>query len=836
MRTFGWILLIISVLLPGVSTGASRAKDIPILPTPKNWQWQTGNLVLSERTIIWTGTTGDQTARFLADWLEKELGFRPVVKRLPAKGLPEAGILLLTRGKNAAVKSLMIRRNWNFTSRMEAEGYILSVAPQRAILLAASAPGLFYAAQSLTMLVRACGDTLPAVMVQDWPDFKLRGITDDISRGQVSTMENFQKIIRFLARYKMNVYMPYIEDVFRFKHFPEIGKNRGALTAQEWEALQDYAAKYHVQIIPIFQTLGHYENILSLPQFRHLAEFPGAASLKIGAPETYQFLRTALDEVTAAFRSRYFHIGADESWDVGRWGTRRLAERYGLASLHAMHYRKVFQMLKARGKTVMMYGDIVLNNPTILNEIPKDVIMFDWHYRPAEHYPSVEVFRKAGQPFIVSPAIWNWNRIFPNLTDAMINIRQFTRDGWENGALGAITSNWGDFGGPDLRELNYFPYAFAADCAWNVHGASAERFNRIFFSTYFGKGTDGLADVYYLLNEITQQMDWPHFFAQPFYPLEGDAANLMRRGTELELYGRKVQVEIRRLAPGVHHHRSELDLLAFCGRQASWFGKLQNFRVRLDQVNRYIIEDSLRQRLAPGLQEKLKALRNELQILRETYRQLWLRTNRPDNLDRLLALFDRVGNYLEIKSREIGRGDFGFNGRLDTPFVTHPRAGKDSGVPLVFLRKTFYLSRRPDEAWLQLIANSHGRIWLNGKEVGEVVARRTLSALVESQRVKAWEVTRYLRQGKNVVAVQVRNYIPGGKAAANVWLQWRQGEQWAPPIATDSYWLCSDREENGWRGISFDDHQWLNAVPVNLHWNISRPYFEFHLPSRIEFY
>ena len=835
MRVFGWILLIAVLLSPGTGQGKALRKDLAVIPAPQSWRWEKGTFRLSEAVPIWSDGASKQTANFLTEALQKETGLRLQEKVLPEAGLPDRGILLLTAGSPGAQQMLQ-EKGWKLTPEMRAEGYFLALSPERAVLLAGSQTGLFYACQSLLMMIRAYGPDLPAVFIRDWPDFKLRGITDDISRGQVSTMENFQKIIRFLARYKMNVYMPYIEDVFRFKRFPEIGKNRGALSAEEWIQLQNYAERYHVQIIPIFQTLGHYENILSLPRFRRLAEFPGAASLKIGAPATYRFLQTALDEVTAAFRSKYFHMGADESWDVGRWGTRKLAERYGLAALHARHYRRVFQMLKARGKTVMMYADIVLNNPTILNEIPRDVILFDWHYRPAEHYPSVEIFHRAGQPFIVSPAIWNWKRIFPNLTDALVNIQQFIRDGREYGALGAVTSGWGDFGGPNLRELNYYPYAFAADCAWNVSAASKERFDHLFFTLHFGRGTGELADVFYLLNEITQQMDWPHFFAHPFYPLERGAAYHMRQAAELELYGRTVAEKVRTLEPKIRRNRDELEILAFCGRQAEWYGKLQDFRVRLHQINRYIIEDSLRRELAPGLQQKLFNLRKELAALRDEYRKLWLRTNRPANLNRLLALFDRVGTYLDIKAREIGAGDFAFNGRLAAPFLTFPRPEAEAGVPRVFLRKTFHLNRVPDEAWLQLIANSHAQIWLNGTEIGEVFARPNLSAMVQSQRVKAWEVARYLHKGKNVLAVKVRNYIPGGKASANVWLQGRSGKTWLPAVTTDAYWLCADRPEKGWQEISFDDSEWLHAVPAQLRWNISRPYFGDHLPSRIEFY
>ena len=814
---------------------SAEERPVPIIPAPKEFQRHDGIFHLPETAVLWAPAQQKALAGQIAASLKNEAGIPASVQLLPQDLLPQDGIVLLKTDSPAA-QNLMKEKGWNIRPEMHKEGYLLEIGPRRAVLLADTDAGLFYAGQTLIMLAISYGRDLPQLSIRDWPDFQFRGVTDDISRGQVSTMQNFQKIIRFLARHKMNVYMPYIEDVFRFKHFPQIGKGRGALSAEEWLALQDYATQYHVEIIPIFQTLGHYENILSLPEFRHLAEFPGAASLRIGDPETYKFLSQALDEVTAAFRSKYFHMGADESWDVGAWSTRKLAERYGLATLHAMHYNRVFKMLKARGKTVMMYGDIILNHPTILNQIPKDVIIFDWHYRISDHYPSAETFRLAGQPFIVSPAIWNWNRIFPNLTDAFANIRQFVLDGLENGALGAVTSNWGDFGGPNLRELNYYPYAFAADCAWNAKAADPDRFARVYFQTYYGPGTEGLGDVFYLLNEISQQMDWPHFFSHPFYPPPEDLSGLIRQSVELPLYAEKIQESLREIAPRVLRHKDELPLFAFCARQAKWYGDLQALRLNLHQTNRYVIDDSLRRVLIPVYRRELQRLRDEILSLKSDYQALWLATNRPANLDRLLALFDRLATYLEVKSEEIQAGDFSFSGRLPSAFVSHPFSQSGKAVSTLYLRKTFSLDQKPDEAWLQLIADSHARIWLNGKEIGEVVARRTLSAMVESQRVRAWEVAKYLRKGKNVLAVWAKNYIPGRSAAANVFLQWRNSGTWAAPLTTDAYWKCSDREEQGWKTLHFDDSGWLNAVTAERPWTIARPYFSRKLPSRIEFY
>ena len=246
------------------------------------------------------------------------------------------------------IKIILKENGLEFNEKMAKEGYALIVKRHNVILMAKTTTGLFYAIQSLQFLLRNRGETnaLPCVKIVDWPNFTMRGITDDISRGQVSIMDNFKKIIRFLVHYKMNVYMPYLEDLLQFKSYPSIGKNRGALSAAECIELQDYAKQYHVDIIPIFQALGHWENLLFQTEFIELADFPGSASLNTTNDKAYQFLERTLAEIVPLFRSVYFHIGADESFDVGKGASRQNACRHGIATIHARHYHRVINILK----------------------------------------------------------------------------------------------------------------------------------------------------------------------------------------------------------------------------------------------------------------------------------------------------------------------------------------------------------------------------------------------------------------------------------------------------------------------------------------------------------
>ena len=77
---------------------------------------------------------------------------------------------------------------------MKAEGYVLITEKDETKIIAASASGLFYGAQTLKQLIRTDGASprVHLAVIRDWPAMKYRGIQDDLSRGPVRTLE-FQK-------------------------------------------------------------------------------------------------------------------------------------------------------------------------------------------------------------------------------------------------------------------------------------------------------------------------------------------------------------------------------------------------------------------------------------------------------------------------------------------------------------------------------------------------------------------------------------------------------------------------------------------------------------------
>ncbi|GAJ06480.1 unnamed protein product, partial [marine sediment metagenome] len=167
-----------------------------------------------------------------------------------------------------------IKRNLNAIE----QGYFLFSIDSKIYLKAESIQGIYYGIQTIIQLLNTSDSkiALRQVAIIDYPKLKIRGISDDISRGQAATVDNLKKFIKTLSHFKINhYYLVYMQDMFKFEKYPDIGKDRGAYSKAEIKDLCDYAKKHFVELIPIFQTIGHWENILHNEKYWDYGEFPG---------------------------------------------------------------------------------------------------------------------------------------------------------------------------------------------------------------------------------------------------------------------------------------------------------------------------------------------------------------------------------------------------------------------------------------------------------------------------------------------------------------------------------------------------------------------------------
>jgi len=817
-------------------SGVLLSEGLSIIPSPQDVTFREGNLEISDSsewciTLSGEELQGQPAVNYLVQTIYEQWKC-PVSIVNPPMG-KATGLYFIGLSSSGFLSSLP---EYQFSKNMLDEGYILDISAGGIVIVASSSKGLFYGAMSLIQMIRASESRrLPHVLIKDYPALAWRGISDDISRGQVSTMDNFKKIIRFLAEYKYNIYMPYLEDVIQLESYPDIGSGRGALSRCDIVEIQEYAAQHHIRVIPIFQTLGHYENILNMPDYMKYAEYPGAASLNSNAKSTYRFLFRMLDEIIPQFNSEYFHIGADESWDVGRGATRQLTDEIGVAAVHAKHYHKVYEKVRSFDKKVLMYGDIILRHPEILDLIPHDIIIVDWHYWPNDVYSSVAKFKKAGFDVLVSPGIHNWNNPIPNYTSALINIANINRQGFRENALGTILSNWGDYGGPNFRELNYPGYAVGAESAWNPEHAVNETLTARFFKQYCGISDSRVDALMFHLSEIAYHTNFKEIWSAPFHLKQENSSKRLVRSKRLTDNSKIALRLIEDLRKKAVRNEDIFDYLALGAKQGKFMGDKIYFSRSIERLSATRKCDSAEcNKLVGdcgGFIETVIGLEKE-------YRELWLRTNKPDNLSRIINLFRHQCAYFEDARKYLVDYNLNIPGDLSSSWISSAKEIKDLKQQTVYLRKEFTIDDQEPivSADLQLIANSNAQIYVNGKNVGTVQATKSLSLLVENQRVGWWRIEDLLKGGKNTIALEVQSYRKEWPGAANIYLRLTGNAGNLLIIESDSSWVCTHSPKRGWKSGSVSENNWESVtVWQEAPWQISPPLFDFGFCSRIEF-
>jgi len=384
--------------------------------------------------------------------------------------------------------------------------YTLAVTNRGATVTGADASGAFYGAMTFAQLIHDAAGTVtaPACNIDDAPAFRERIVQYDIARGQTVHVPYVKRLIRELARCKTNALLFYMEDDFRFREFPFLGRD-GTFTHAKARELSDYARRYHVRLIAQFEALGHAGAVLAHEELADLREAGGAGVFCTLTPRTWEVLDRIFAELAEAFPdSPYIHVGGDEfEHGFARCvACRAYAAEHGLGGLYALHMNRLGELVKKHGRTMMFWpshrgpseelSDMTLTNHAAM---VKDCIPTEWIYHGPASYPTIRQYQDCGfADVFCCPAVVSYSRIWPDFPTTFRGIRGFYQNGAAAHCGGAYCTTW-EFRYGALLENSMVGLIYAAECSWNPASTSLADFFRRFAGWWFGihaPGSDAL--------------------------------------------------------------------------------------------------------------------------------------------------------------------------------------------------------------------------------------------------------------------------------------------------------------------------------------------------------
>ena len=196
------------------------------------------------------------------------------------------------------------------------------------------------------------------------------------------TAAYLEQTARLLDELGYNAVLLEVEDKLQFSAAPEIA-DVDALSPAEAAELAAMFAGHHLQVIPLVQTLGHAEYVLSKAAYAHLREDPQVVSQYDPVSlEARQFILQLVDDVIAAFGpTTHVHLGGDEAYHLGQSPKHaaRLKAR-GVGGMYLDHMRPLFEHVLQQRLRPVIWADMILSDPEIMADFPREVVLADWDY------------------------------------------------------------------------------------------------------------------------------------------------------------------------------------------------------------------------------------------------------------------------------------------------------------------------------------------------------------------------------------------------------------------------------------------------------------------------
>ena len=296
------------------------------------------------------------------------------------------------------------------------EAYSLDVSPQRIVVSAGDAAGLFYGAVTLWQLATAFPDDgmparIPALHIDDAPRFGWRGLMLDSAR-HFQSVDEIKQLLDAMALHKLNTFHWHLTDdqgwrlqIRKYPELTQIGGCRipagdggidpdtgkpvpycGFYTQDQVREVVRYAGERHITVVPEIDIPGHaqaavatYARLGSVDGPTRVSSDWGVHKYLFNADEdTFGFLEDVMAEVAGLFPGRYVHIGGDEAvkdqWKASPRVQARMRE-LGVANeaqLQGYFVERMARFLAARGKRVIGWDEI------LEDDLPADAIVMSW--------------------------------------------------------------------------------------------------------------------------------------------------------------------------------------------------------------------------------------------------------------------------------------------------------------------------------------------------------------------------------------------------------------------------------------------------------------------------
>lgn len=364
-------------------------------------------------------------------------------------------------------------------SSLPAEGYRLEITAEGVQLAAADGRGALYGVRVVHSLFAMAEGSLPCLEITDHPDLPVRGFMLDVSRGKVPTLPELLALVDAMGALRLNQLQLYVEHTFAWPGHEAVWRDASPLTPEDLAAVGTRCAELGIEFVPNLNTFGHLERWLRHEPYRRLAECPEGWTHPLTGqfkphPSTLypddaalRFVAELLDGYLPHFTSGQVNIGGDEPWELGQGRSKEAVAARGKHRVYLDHLNRIHALVRARGKRMQFWGDILLEDLALAGEAPAEALPVVWGYDAGHPFDAqCGRLRELGRDYLIAPGTSTWQSFTGRLANARANVREAVDAALRHNAAGILMTAWGDNGYHQPWPTFWLPLAEAAALSW----------------------------------------------------------------------------------------------------------------------------------------------------------------------------------------------------------------------------------------------------------------------------------------------------------------------------------------------------------------------------------
>ena len=402
---------------------------------------------------------------------------------------------------------------------LDGEKYAIDMDSKVITLQAGSGAGFLYAVRTMQQIIRQTKASIPCMNIEDEPAISHRGFSLDTTRGRIPTLAELKRTADVCSFYKLNQLQLYIEHSYMFENESEMWRDSTPLTAEEILEFDQYCKKPHIELVPSLASFGHLYDLLRTKSYGHLCELEprkeyslvermGHHTIDVSNPESFKVVTERIAEFLGLFTSKYFNICADETFDLCKGKSKALGEEKGVRRVYLDFLKKLCDYLISNGKIPMFWGDVVISEPGLVHELPKESILLNWEYAPEVKDENIKKLSEAGIGNVyLCPGVQSWNHMINRHHDAYLNISGMCANAHKYNVLGVLNTEWGDLGHIAHPEFSTIGQIYGAAFSWSDIIMSEEDINTAISVIQYGDDTGNVVSLMSKLAD-TECVNW----------------------------------------------------------------------------------------------------------------------------------------------------------------------------------------------------------------------------------------------------------------------------------------------------------------------------------------